>query len=287
MRTIAINQQSYIEGMLEKLSLTSAKPVSMPMDSGTKFLNEQCLSTLTQLVKMCGVPYTEAIGSVLWPVMILRLDCAFAVLTLVQFVQNPMQAHWEAVKRVMVYLGTTHVLWLTFGGKQTAKLIARGYCDADWVGQPHRHLISRYSFHISQGVVMWSLKKQYIIALSSTESEYITLVHATKEGLWMHTFLSEIQDAPKETIELNSDYQGAIAPSKDNKLHQCTKHIDIHYHFIREAVEDGQIRMNYVPTDQNPTNIFTKPLSKTKFCGFVAGLGLKAWREEEKQDILS
>ena len=89
-RTIAINQQSYIEGMLEKLSLTSAKPVSMPMDSGTKFLNEQCPSTLTQLVKMRGVPYTEAIGSVLWPVMILRLDCVFAVLTLVQFVQNPM-----------------------------------------------------------------------------------------------------------------------------------------------------------------------------------------------------
>ena len=289
--------------MLEKLSLTSAKPISMPMDSGTKFLNEQCPSTLTQLVKMHGVPYTEAIGSVLCPVMILRLDCAFAVLTLVQFVQNPMQAHWEAVKRVMVYLGTTHVLWLTFGGKQTAKLIARGYCDADWVGQPHQHSISRYSFHISQGAVMWSSKKQYIIALSSTESEYITLVHATKEGLWMHTFLSEIQDAPKETIELNSDNQGVIAPSKDNKLHQCTKHIDIHYHFIyeavedgqirinyhfiHEAVEDGQIRMNYIPTDQNPANIFTKPLSKTKFCGFVAGLGLKAWREEEKQDILS
>ena len=187
----------------------------------------------------------------------------------------------------MVYLGTTHALWLTFGGKQTAKLITRGYCDADWVGQPHWHLISRYSFHISQGVVTWSLKKQYIIALLSTESEYIALVHATKEGLWMHTFLSEIQDAPKETIELNSDNQGVIALSKDKKLHQCTKHIDIHYHFICEAVEDGQIRMNYVPTDQNPANIFTKPLSKMKFHGFVAGLGLKAWREEEKQDILS
>ena len=90
MRTIAINQQSYIEGMLEKFSLTSAKPISMPMDSGTKFLNEQCPSTLMQLAKMHGVPYTEAIGSMLWPVMISRLDCAFAVLTLVQFVQNSM-----------------------------------------------------------------------------------------------------------------------------------------------------------------------------------------------------
>ena len=241
----------------------------------------------TQLAKMCGVPYAEAIGSVLWPVMISRPDCAFAVSTLVQFVQNPTRAHWEAVKRIMVYLGTTRALWLTFSGKRSAKSIARGYCDADWVGQPHRHSISGYSFHISQGAVTWSSKKQYIIALLSTESEYIVLAHATKEGLWMCTFLSEIQDAPRETVELSSDNQGAIALSKDNKLHQCTKHIDIHYHFICEAVEDGQIRTKYVPTDQNPTDIFTKPLSKTKFRGFVTGLGLKPWREEEKQDVSS
>ena len=84
--------------MLEKFALTSAKPVSMPMDHGTKFLNEQCLSTLTQLVKMCEVPYAEVIGSILWLVMILSPDCAFAVSTLVQFIQNPTQAHWEAVK---------------------------------------------------------------------------------------------------------------------------------------------------------------------------------------------
>ena len=100
----------------------------------------------------------------------------------------------------------------------------------------------------------------------------------------MRTFLSEIQDVPRETMELNSDNQGAIALSKDNKLHQRMKHIDIRYHFIREAVEDGQIRMKYVPTDQNPADIFTKPLSKTKVRGFVAGLGLKPWREEEKND---
>ena len=64
-----------------------------------------------------GVPYAEAIGSVLWPVMILRPDCAFAVSTLAQFVQNPGEVHWEAIKRVMVYLGITKSLWLTFGGK--------------------------------------------------------------------------------------------------------------------------------------------------------------------------
>ena len=100
----------------------------------------------------------------------------------------------------------------------------------DWVGQPHQHSISKYLFHIGQGMVTWSLKKQYIIVLSSTELEYITLAHAMKEGLWMHTFLSEIQDVPRETMELSLDNQGVIVLSKDNKLHQCMKHINIHYH---------------------------------------------------------
>ena len=117
MRAIAVNQQSYIKGKLEKFGLTSAKPTSTPMDPGTKLSNEQCLSTLMQVSKMCGVPYAKAIGSILWLVMISRPDCAFSVLTLAQFVQNPTQAHWEAVKRVMVYVGTVHTLWLTFSGK--------------------------------------------------------------------------------------------------------------------------------------------------------------------------
>ena len=58
-RTIAINQQSYIKGMLENFTLTSAKPVLTPMDPGTKFLNEQCPSTPTQLAKMHGIPYAH------------------------------------------------------------------------------------------------------------------------------------------------------------------------------------------------------------------------------------
>ena len=99
------------QGDVRKFTLTSAKPVSTPMDPGTNFLNKQCPLTLMQLVKMCGVPYAEVIGSVLWLVMILRPDCVFAVSTLAQFIQNHVQAHWEAVKRVMVYLGTVCVCY--------------------------------------------------------------------------------------------------------------------------------------------------------------------------------
>jgi hypothetical protein len=224
---------------------------------------------------MRNVPYAEAIGSILWPVMISRPDAAFSVSVLSQFIQNPGRIHWEALQRVIVYLNSTKDLWLTFGGRTTS---LEGYCDADWAGQKDRHSISGYSFHLGQGAVTWSSKKQYIIALSSTEAEYIAQTHAAKEALWLRTFWAEMQNAEPTTMTINCNNQGAIALSKDNKFHARTKHIDIRYHFIREAVEDGKLAVVYIPTEDNAADIFTKALPKTKFRQFVELLGLRVIR---------
>ena len=79
------------------------------------------------------------------------------------------------------------------------------------------------------------------------------------------------------------DNQGAIALAKDNKYHARTKHIDLRYHFIREAVEDKKIFVKYIPTEDNVADIFTKPLARLKFEDFVSKLGLRELGQEEKQ----
>jgi hypothetical protein len=273
-QTISINQHAYIEAMLNKFRLTNAKHMSTPMEAGAHFTKEQGPSTHTQAMRMWGVPYAEAIGCVLWPVMIMRPDCAFTIRILSQFIQNPGSIHWEVLKRVMVYLGSTKDLWLTFGG-QSRKLV-EGFCDSDYANQHDWHSIARFAYHFGQGAVTWSSKKQQIVALSTVEAEYIAQAHAAKEALWLHTFISEIRNEPSRAITINSDNQGAIALSKDNKFHLRTKHIDVWYHFICEAVEDGKVSVVYIPTDDNPVDIFTKPLAKAKFQRFVELLGLRA-----------
>ena len=75
------------------------------------------------------------------------------------------------------------------------------------------------------------------------------------------------------------DNQGAISLTKDNKFHAKTKHIDLPYHIIREAIEDGKIIMEYIPTSKNVTNIFTKTLPKPKFMEFIGMLGLAIMKE--------
>ena len=80
-----------------------------------QFMTEQSPSTPNQSSWMRGITYSKAIGSVLWPVVVSRLDAAYAVGVLLQFIQNPGTVFWEGVKRVIVYLGATKDKWLTFG----------------------------------------------------------------------------------------------------------------------------------------------------------------------------
>ena len=108
-------------------------------------------------------------------------------------------------------------LWLAFGGQ--GKTLLKGFCDADYANQKDRHSITGFAYHIGWGAISWSSKKQQIIALSTVEAEYIAQAHAAKEALWLRTFVSEIRNEPTRAIMINSDNQGAIALSKDNKFH--------------------------------------------------------------------
>ena len=77
--------------------------------------------------------------------------------------------------------------------------------------------------------------------------------------------------------------QGAIALVKDNKFHLRTKHIDLRFHFVREAVEDNKITITYIPTEENVADIFTKALTRPKFEAFIERLGLRGRKEESKR----
>jgi hypothetical protein len=263
-RTISINQSAYIESIASRFQLLDSKPVYTPIDPGIQLDADQCPD------KAIEHPYREACGSVLWPAIISRPDVSFAIGLLTQSMQNPAEQHWRAIRRVIRYLHTTKNLWLTFGGPDAQIL---GFTDADWASQAHRHSISGYVYSIGCGAVTWSSRKQSIVALSTAEAEYVAAAHSTKEALWLRQFLDEFSKVVDGPIRLNCDNQAAIALSKDNKFHSRTKHISIRHHFIREAVENGQITVHYVPSNENVTDIFTKALPRPRFCHNCSSCG--------------
>ena len=119
------------------------------------------------------------------------------------------------------------------------------------------------------------MKKQGIVTLSSMEAKYVAQTHVAKEAIWLRNFVSEIQGESSGPLTMLCNNQGAIMLAKDNKFHSQTKHINLHYHFIHEAVEDKKIFIKYIPSSDNITDIFTKALAQPKFETFVEKLGLR------------
>jgi len=102
-----------------------------------------------------------------------------------------------------------------------------GYADADGSMAEDRHAISGYAFMLHGGAVSWSAKRQEIVSLSTTESEYVAVTHAAKEALWIRSLLSQLFPGKLDPTTLFSDNQSTITLAKDHQYHARTKHIDI------------------------------------------------------------
>ena len=102
-----------------------------------------------------------------------------------------------------------------------------------------------------------------------TESKYIAVVHAAKEGLWLRLLIAQLFRKLPGATTLFLDNQSAIALVKDHQYH-----IDVCFYFIRWVVDNGQLHLIYCPTTNMITDTFTKALPSLKVKHFVSKLGL-------------
>ena len=127
---------------------------------------------------------------------------------------------------------------------------------------------------VDGGAVSWSLKKQELVTLSTTEAEYMAATHAAKEAVWLRHLMAELFSPPHKPTILYGDNQSAIALAHGGQYHACTKHIDICYHFIHYIIKAGSIKLIYCPTDEQTVDVLTKALLSTKVKHFASAMGL-------------
>ena len=120
-------------------------------------------------------------------------------------------------------------------------------------------------FCIDGGEISWNSRKQILTLLSTMESEYIVMMHVMKEALWIRMFLGDILCPLTKLMLLYCDNQLAITVAKNDQYHTCTKHIDIHYHFICEMITWNVVEIHYCPTNQMIADIFMKALPVKNF----------------------
>ena len=121
--------------------------------------------------------------------------------------------------------------------------------------------------------------------MSSTESEYMALLHALKEQIWILRFLKEIGYNASNQNVIYCDNQGAIALANNPEHHARTKHIDIQYHFVRNCVEDGRTRLEYCPTEDMVADGFTKGLGPDRHRRLGTAMGMSVWKNEKKDEV--
>ena len=138
----------------------------------------------------------------------------------------------------------------------------KGYSDADWAGDhADRRSTSGYVFQLANGAITWASRKQNSVALSTCEAEYMALSVTTQEVIWLCRLLEEMRCEQKEPTTIWEDNQGAISTAKNPVFHNRTKHIQIRYHFVREAVADNIIDIRYCSTRDMIADIVTKGIA--------------------------
>ena len=129
-------------------------------------------------------------------------------------------------------------------------------------------------FLLGGGAITWSSRKQSSVALSTVEAEYMALSVATQEAIWLRHLQEELGVTNTDLTLIFEDNQGAISMAKNPVFHKRTKHVQNRYHFVREAVEQGTITLEYCRTDDMLADSFTKALARDQFKKLRAGIGL-------------
>ena len=149
-----------------------------------------------------------------------------------------------------------------------------GYTDADFAGcKIDRKSTSGSCQFLGNALVSWFSKKQHSVAMSTTEAEYIAAGSCVAQIIWMKHQLNDF-GLVLEKIPIKCDNMSTICLTKNPIQHSRTKHIEIRHHFIRDHVQNGDILIDFVCTDDNLADLFTKPLNADRFWKLVRGIGM-------------
>ena len=129
-------------------------------------------------------------------------------------------------------------------------------------------------FSLGSATITWSSKKKPTAALSSTKAEYRGAAVAACEVAWLQILLPDLGIHVQVPVVIYCDNLSSIQLAHNPVFHARVKHIEVHHHFVRERVLDGDIDLTYVRTDEQVADIFTKALGAEKLRRFRAMLGV-------------
>ncbi|CAL1396854.1 unnamed protein product [Linum trigynum] len=250
---IHVSQRKYIVDLLEEAQMDTCEPCGTPMEQNLK-LRQSDGEPLAD-----GTTYRSVVGSLIY-LTYFRPDIAYAVQVVSQYMSSPRTSHWVAVQRILRYLkGTPNVgMFFPSGGDSTLE----AYADADYAGcLDTRRSTSGWCVKLGHSFISWRCKKQDRVSKSSTEAEYRSMSEVTSEIVWLQCLLADLGVVCQVPVRLYADNTSAIRIATNPVLHDRTKHIEVHVHYIRQLVTDGVIELSYITSEDQTADLLTKAVA--------------------------
>ncbi|GJW03238.1 retrotransposon protein, putative, ty1-copia subclass [Tanacetum coccineum] len=188
------------------------------------------------------------------------------------------EIHWTAVKSILKYLKNTKDMVLVYRAKPEAELKVSYYVDASFqTDKDDTKSQTRYVFILNGGAVDWKSTKQSTTAMSSTEFEYIDVAEESMEAVWMRKFIDGLGNAVssnKRPMKMLCDNEPAIAIANDLGILKGARHFQRKYHCIHEVIQEREIFLKKVHTDDNVADPFTKPMPFNKHYEHDMAIGI-------------
>ncbi|XP_057443809.1 uncharacterized mitochondrial protein AtMg00810-like [Lotus japonicus] len=256
---VLLHQGKYVREVLGRFKMSDCNPSRTPAEVIQKFD-----STVEERVD--ATEYKQLVGSLRY-LCNSRPDICYAVGVLSRFMSEPQKSHLLAAKRVLRYVKGTSDLGIWFpmyGGQGNVDLY--GFSDSDWCGDKlDRRSTTGYLFMFQGAPISWVSKKQPVVALSSCEAEYIAGCYAACQAAWLSALLTELGVQLEGSVCLRIDNKSTINLAKNPVAHGRSKHIETRFHFIREQVEKGRLKLVHCGTLDQVADLLTKAVKGDQF----------------------
>lgn len=261
-----LSQRKYMQDLLDRTHMSKTKVAKSPMATSP------VLSAFFGTALSDASEYRSVVGSLQY-LSLTRPDIAFVVNRLCEFMQRPTSDHWIAVKRVLRYLRGTLDLGLFL--RRCSSFQVHAFSNAGWTGNPdNRSSVSANIVFLGPNAVSWSSKKQLTIARSSTEAEYRSIASTAAELVWIQSLLQELGIKLPPSPPIYCDNIGATYLCHNLVFHSRMKHIALDFHFVRQKIQQGELRVSHVTSVDQLADALTKPLSAPRLLQLRCKIGV-------------
>ena len=252
-----------------------------------KNMKSDAVIALQQWSKKFSFPMI--IGSLIHAMVHTRPDISYAVSTLSRSMANPELYHFKAAQHTLTYLRDTDEIDLVY--KQEIMLaqveLVTAQTDESYTSESGKSVFDQFlraavdasfadcdkTYRSTSGFVLWfggtaidwECKRQPLVTLSTMESEFVAASKLVCSIRFIHKLLAFVGLRRSGPTECHEDNAACIAVSMKPVHKQRSKHIGVKYMNVREATENGEIKLVSVKSQHQCADIFTKSLTRDKF----------------------